>query len=288
MNQEEKSSDVGLYLRNCRRSKGISIEEVSKKTKIRVVMLQQVESGDLKKMPPVYVRGFIRAFAGAVGADAEEALRRYNSSYAITSQIEESQASSPKSTALFWPRLLAALLVLIALIAATVIIANRMQHSERPASDNAPADLPRSENSGDETNQTAGGSTGSVNSAGVSSDAPPQVVIGAPVEVEIEAQRARDGQESDRAPTDAVAAVQQPVQKLVLQLSAVERTWMKITSDDGIPREYTLSPDEQLTLEAQSRFDLLIGNAGGIRLKLNEGPARIAGPSGKVVRLRLP
>jgi cytoskeleton protein RodZ len=288
MKQEEKSSDVGLYLRNCRRAKGISIEEVANKTKIRVVMLRQVESGDLKKIPPVYVRGFIRAFAGAVGADAEEALRRYNSSYAITSRIEETQATPPKSTALFWPRLLAALLVLIGLIAATVIIANRMQHSEQPASDNAPADLPRSENSRDETHTADVGTTGHANPAGAPSDASLEAVIEAPAQTESEAQTTQDGQDADGGETVAVADVQQPVQKLVLQLSAVERTWMKITSDDGIPREYTLSPDEQITLEAQRRFDLLIGNAGGIRLKLNDGPARIAGPSGKVVRLRLP
>lgn len=162
-----------------------------------------------------------------------------------------------------------------------------MQHSEQPASDNVPAELTPSENSADETHITPDETTRDANPAEVSVAAPSQPDE-APVQVETEARTALDGNTTVGAETEAVAGVQQPVQKLVLQLSAVERSWMKVTIDDGIPREFTLSQGEQITLEAQRRFDLLIGNAGGIRLKLNDGTARIAGPSGKVVRLRLP
>jgi hypothetical protein len=49
-----------------------------------------------------------------------------------------------------------------------------------------------------------------------------------------------------------------------------------------------LKPGEKISLSAESRFNLLIGNAGGVRLNLNGKPVPVPGKSGQVVNVTLP
>ena len=69
-------------------------------------------------------------------------------------------------------------------------------------------------------------------------------------------------------------------EKLLLGVVAVEDTWMKVVIDDRASREYSLKPGESLALEATSTLNLLIGNAGGVQLKLNGKPLDKTGKSG--------
>ena len=75
---------------------------------------------------------------------------------------------------------------------------------------------------------------------------------------------------------------------MTLKLAAVEPTWLKIITDDQVPREYSMDVGDTLTLEARNRFSLLIGNATGVQLTLNGNPVPVPGKSGQVVTLQLP
>jgi hypothetical protein len=75
---------------------------------------------------------------------------------------------------------------------------------------------------------------------------------------------------------------------LALAVLAGEETWLKVISDNQRPVEYLLKPGEKVTLEARRGFNLLIGNAAGLRLTLNGRPVRVPGKSGQVVTLQLP
>lgn len=77
-------------------------------------------------------------------------------------------------------------------------------------------------------------------------------------------------------------------EKQVLIIDAIEKTWIKITIDGEEPLEYLLRPRDHVELEADSRFNMLIGNAGGLKMRLNGEPVEIAGNSGEVVSLELP
>ena len=73
-----------------------------------------------------------------------------------------------------------------------------------------------------------------------------------------------------------------------LRITAQEDTWIKIIIDDGESKEYKLTSGEQLELEALSNFNLLIGNAAGISVTLNDKLIPILGKSGEIVNLNLP
>lgn len=75
---------------------------------------------------------------------------------------------------------------------------------------------------------------------------------------------------------------------LTLAVSAVEKAWLKIIIDGQSPKEYHLEPGDHLELEASSKFNILAGNAHGIKLLLNNKPVKVFGKSGQTVTIKLP
>jgi len=69
---------------------------------------------------------------------------------------------------------------------------------------------------------------------------------------------------------------------------AVEDTWLKVIMDEKGSTEYSLNSGDQIELEAAAGFSLLIGNAGGLKITLNDQPVAIPGKSGEVVTIELP
>jgi hypothetical protein len=84
------------------------------------------------------------------------------------------------------------------------------------------------------------------------------------------------------------SASKQAPQKLLLRVNTIEETWLKIIIDDLVPVEYSLYPGDRVELEAGSGYNLLIGNAGGVELYLNDQQVAVPGKSGEVVNLELP
>ena len=62
-------------LRKTRMAKGLSLTEISRRTRIGILYLRHIEDGDFKALPPgFYARAFVRAYAEAVGVDADIVL----------------------------------------------------------------------------------------------------------------------------------------------------------------------------------------------------------------------
>jgi len=68
-------SEPGRYLQQHRERLGLSLHDVAERTKIGSYHLRNIEDQVYSKLPaPVYLRGFIREFARAVGLDDPEPL----------------------------------------------------------------------------------------------------------------------------------------------------------------------------------------------------------------------
>ena len=62
-------------LRRIRMAKGLSLTEISRRTRIGVGYLRKIEEGSLSALPPgFYARAFVRAYAEAIGVDADVVL----------------------------------------------------------------------------------------------------------------------------------------------------------------------------------------------------------------------
>jgi len=72
---------IGKYLKRCRESQSLSVGEVSRATRIPVAALHRIESDQFDDLPgEVFVRGFLKAYAKAVGLETDDVLARYTSS----------------------------------------------------------------------------------------------------------------------------------------------------------------------------------------------------------------
>lgn len=87
--RSEKLAEMGAQLWASRQEQGLSLEEVVILTKIPRRLLQAIEEGNLNDLPePVYIQGFIRQFADALGFNGTE----FASTFPISSQPVNSQA----------------------------------------------------------------------------------------------------------------------------------------------------------------------------------------------------
>lgn len=69
---------VGRILRNQRETRRMSLAEVSRITRIPVGALSSIEGNQFDNLPgEVFVRGFLKAYAGSVGLDSAEIVARY-------------------------------------------------------------------------------------------------------------------------------------------------------------------------------------------------------------------
>lgn len=72
---------VGRTLKKHRESRAMSVAEVARVTRIPVLTLEAMERDHFDDLPgEVFVRGFLRSFARAVGLPAQEVLARYTQS----------------------------------------------------------------------------------------------------------------------------------------------------------------------------------------------------------------
>ncbi len=235
----------GRYLQSIRIEKKISLERISEETRIAIGNLQLIEKEDLEALPAeVFVRGFLREFARAIGADGEEAVRLYQARLNMEDELAGTGSFSGRSFLKPWLDLalsVAALLCLVALSLYGVSYFQTRTHMPETAETHAVG-----ENSKVASHQ--------------------------------------DKQVSNTQKD----STKKPPEKWVLQITAIENTWVKLIIDNKDPKEYNLSSGEHLEMEASTGYNLLIGNARGLELKLNGEPVPILGKIGEVVSIQLP
>jgi cytoskeletal protein RodZ len=90
-----ESENFGFWLRRAREEKALSIGDLSAATKVPRSTIDLLERGDLTKLPAeVFVRGFIRSYAKAIGVGENEPLSLYDR--ALKARIEAKRAQSAR------------------------------------------------------------------------------------------------------------------------------------------------------------------------------------------------
>ncbi len=83
---------LGRYLRRERESRSISLEELSRATRIGLPFLEALERDDFGFFPKrEFIRGFLKGYARHLGLDVEEVLGRYRVQSELASRKENFQ-----------------------------------------------------------------------------------------------------------------------------------------------------------------------------------------------------
>jgi cytoskeleton protein RodZ len=249
MESGKEPLSFGRYLQAVRLEKKISLEQISQQTRIGLANLLHIEQEDHDGLPAeVYVKGFLRAYAKVVGADGDEVIRRYESRLEAEQKLSGSEFSSKMIAPGTRWKLFVALVLLICIIALSISAVVFFRQVPEINS----TETPLKEEIVSEKEQTA---------------------------------ETQPEQESLQTSFKSAKAVPE---KLLLHVTAIEDTWLKLIMDEKAPTEYNLKSGNQIELEANTGFSLLIGNAGGLIILLNDKPVPIPGKSGEVVTIELP
>jgi cytoskeletal protein RodZ len=72
---------IGRYLRRTREARAMSVEEVSRATRIPVPSIERIEADHFDDLPgEVFARGFLKAYARALSLSVDDVLARYTAS----------------------------------------------------------------------------------------------------------------------------------------------------------------------------------------------------------------
>jgi cytoskeletal protein RodZ len=126
----DDSLSYGGYLQRIRLEKHIRLEDVSQETRIAIGILKLIEKEDHGQLPAeVFVKGFLRAYARAIGADEDEAVTRYEARIKTVGQLSGVQAKQEKSNSGVWWKL-SLLLVVFAMVVLLSIWASSMLQTQ--------------------------------------------------------------------------------------------------------------------------------------------------------------
>jgi len=100
------SETLNERLKKIRERAGISLDEIAKSTKVRKVYLEKLEEGKFDELPPdVYVKGFLRSYAGYLGIEPKDVITLYNKERGIQKNIEKLKAPKKKNKKVMAPAL---------------------------------------------------------------------------------------------------------------------------------------------------------------------------------------
>jgi len=71
--------DTSELLKRTRQSKNLTLEEISSQTKIQLHILKALDEGNIEALPnKIYIKGFLRQYAQALGLKASEVIESYD------------------------------------------------------------------------------------------------------------------------------------------------------------------------------------------------------------------
>lgn len=298
---------VGEYFKQVREAKGLTLEEVASKTRIHPEFLKALEEGNFAKLPDqVFAKGFVRAYARSLGMDEEDTIRRFGESagafYGRQGELERlrlQQAEDERRRRA--NRKITAAAVGVALLGLVLLVSREQSavFSTRPTGDIASsrggAQTPGVKSSGGPVaGQPGGDSSAGREGERADSGQPPSVEPGAAPHAAksgtIPPPADRQDAMSLRSPAteglgelplEPLASDKPP---LVLDLEALELSWVVVQVDGASPHEALLRAGERIRWKANDQFTLTLGNAGGVRVVFDGKPQGPFGPTGKVAR----
>ena len=85
----EKSQNFALALRELRNSKGITLDQISDYTKIKLKYLEKLESGDFSFKSDVYIKLFLKEYLKFIDIDKSESiLQEFDSLFSTSTNID--------------------------------------------------------------------------------------------------------------------------------------------------------------------------------------------------------
>ncbi len=303
---------IGEFFKQVRETKGLTIDEVAAKTRIRTDFVKALEDGNFAKLPDqVFARGFVRSYARSLGLDEEDAIHRFVQSAGAfydkqiererlkvrQAEEERKRQSNRKAVAVAIGIAIFTLIFLLSREQSSLLV--RRSSSDLPASASKRTIQPAQETQAlppPSPQAEAVSPSAPKAKSGESPLVPAKAGTGSIVGPVAGAVPLASSMPESTAPAPSSLGSDGPLGgislegtgvmdgQLVLDLEATELSWVVVQIDGGSPQEALLRPGEKGRWKGQDQFILTLGNAGGVKAELNGKPQKPFGPSGKVAR----
>jgi len=264
----KQKGDLGALLRQARERRGFSQQDLAEIIRLRLFYINALEEEAWDRLPaPVFVKGFIKSYARAVGLDEKEVLGLYRSQVSQVlappfSGIRNKQTRFRTAYGLTVVLFLALLSFSIVYFGSGAGLKSRSQSNlshQSPASDPViePAPLPETE----------------------------KPVVARQNVGQLQAERSTDTSIPNPI---RVRPQQTPSGEWILRAVARKETWVNIYKDREPARDYTFRPGDKREWRAQKGFIVIVGNAAGIDFELNGVKYEKLGDPHQVIQLKFP
>ena len=133
---------VGQYLRRHREAHQMSIEEVSRTTRVPTSSIERIETDRFDELPgEVFVKGFLTSYARCVGIAPEDVLARYTASRRVAwvTPLPLSAPTKPARGRRFGVAIAFVLLLILFTLALSIVLKPRGDDMPQELSHTAPA-----------------------------------------------------------------------------------------------------------------------------------------------------
>ncbi|MFF4385051.1 helix-turn-helix domain-containing protein [Kitasatospora sp. NPDC092039] len=254
--QAADAPSIGRMLSTARIDAGLTVDQVSTATRVRVPIVHAIEEDDFARCGgDFYARGHIRLIARAVGLDGEALVARYDAAHGgspaarrpSTQLIDSGPIKVPRRGRPNWAAaMVAAIVAVVALIGFNLVSGK----DGRGTTGSASAPLP------------SGSGTGSVAPAATPTVQPP-------------------------APAPSAAAIAAvPADKVTVKLVAEGTSW--VSAMDGTGKslfQNNISSGQDQTFTDPKQIKLVLGNGGAVHAYVNGKDLGLLGKDGQVVHV---
>jgi cytoskeletal protein RodZ len=277
MPQNSEERKFGNILKDARLSKNMSLEDVSKGTKIHPNILKSIEADDVSALGAVYAKSFIRIYADFLGLDKEDLLRRYEGlkNGSEEGRLKEvrlkSMASVPAPDLgnhkyLFdvlrkipWGRV-----IVVIVLAFVLWNFGKFLHKKKVESalkKKIEIQVPV-EKEGKQKKEASAKILENKSSPVVKTKKDSSKTSVSKVSKTAQSKKASDA-------TTKQAPLVKNAEKLLLVIRTKEKTWLQVKVDGKIVFQGVLAKGVADSWQAEERMELWLGNAGVVQLELN-------------------
>jgi cytoskeleton protein RodZ len=268
-----------------REKRKISLAQIAADTRISLRHLQSLEDGRFGDLPGgIYSRAFLKAYCESLNIDQQEILRRYEAevlppfekSTKAKAPVSPPETSVKPSPIVIWSLML--------LISATGVFFSRKWIAAvfSPYFSHAPVSSVRYETA--PTIPDAPVSPAPTPSTAEPVASPPQET--APSTSPLPTASSRPVETAVATATGgSPPSTQVSPSALRLELAVTEKCWVSVVSDGASVFRRLMEPGEMQSFGAAESFRLIVGNAGGLQLKVNGKLLKPLGKQGEVVKM---
>ncbi|MEO5357276.1 MAG: helix-turn-helix domain-containing protein [Nitrospirae bacterium YQR-1] len=279
---------IGEYLTKVRIEAGVSIEDMSKRTRIRRSYLIALEKDDFSNIPgETYIKGHIQTYLKALGVDPSDGLKIYHEQLKQTSDVgtsvtQNTEFNPVKGNSVKPAKSYKYILAAIILFAAAAIFFIFNKNIQTPG-------LKIDFFSRISTNIRQFLDT--VNSSQTDNTSLPAQPAAAQSDngtTALLAQTTVTEPSPSPQPAAVTADVASGTKQHTLTLKASDLTWLSVKIDGKESKQMFLKPMETVQWVADDNFILKLGNAGGVKIVFDGKELEGYGQKGSVITLQLP